>query len=419
MMDRFDIEGGAILSGTIPCAGSKNGTLPLMAAALLTDGVTILRGVPSLQDIHTMAMVLRVVGADVDLVDGEMRLDCSRVDKWEAPYELVRKMRASFYVLGPLLARFGKARISLPGGCNLGPRPVDLHLKAMERLGCKVEFISGYLEIECEKLRGARIDLDIASVGATGNVLMAAVGAEGKTILSNAACEPEIIDLANMLIAMGADITGAGTSRIEINGITPLKPVEWDVIPDRIEASTFLLAGAINKSKITVENCRSEHLQIVLDKLADTGVEVIANGSVVTIDARDRDIMPVNIKTAVFPGFPTDLQAPWTSLMTLAKGSSTITDSIYPDRFSHIPELNRLGAKIHKELNTIHISGVDRLTGASVMCSDIRAAAGIIIAATAAKGKSSVLRVYHLDRGYERMENKLSILGAKVRRIRE
>ncbi len=419
MMDRFEVEGGKPLLGKVKCAGSKNGTLPLMAAAILTDGVTILNHVPDLQDIYTMAMVLRVIGADVNLENGLMHLDCSRCAHWEAPYELVRKMRASFYVLGPLLARFGKARISLPGGCNLGPRPVDLHIKAMEKLGCSVDFDSGYLVVEARRLTGARIDLDIASVGATGNVMMAASAAEGRTVINNAACEPEIEALGAMLNAMGADIQGAGTPRVVIEGPRQLKAVEWGVIPDRIETATYLIAGAITNGCVTVEDCRSDHLQMVLDKLSDTGATVSCSDGSITLDARDRRLKSVDVKTTVYPGFPTDMQAPWTALMSLADGGSVITDTIYPERFSHVPELIRLGARIRKELNSAHVTGVERLKGASVMCSDIRAAAGIVVAAAAAEGKTNVLRVYHLDRGYEKMENKLNLLGGRVRRIRE
>lgn len=419
MMDRYEIEGGHRLEGEVTCAGSKNGTLPLMAAALLADGVTFLNRVPNLQDVHMMSMVLRVIGADVRLDDSHMRIDCSHCNFWEAPYELVRKMRASFYVLGPLIARFRKARVSLPGGCNLGPRPVDLHLKSLKKLGCNINIDAGYVEVEAEHLHGAWIDLDKASVGATGNIMMAAVGAEGRTVINNAACEPEIEDLANMLNAMGAQIEGAGTRRIEITGPVHLKPVEWDVIPDRIEAGTLLTAAAITRGHVTVKEARPAHLEIFLDKLAETGANISTNGSEITLDARNTDLKAVDVTTAVFPGFPTDLQAPWTSLMSIAAGSAIITDTIYPERFSHVPELIRLGADISKEMNSAHVNGGKRLKGASVMCSDIRAAAAIVLATLAAEGSSSVLRIYHLDRGYQKLEDKLNILGARIRRVRE
>ncbi|MBT3232138.1 MAG: UDP-N-acetylglucosamine 1-carboxyvinyltransferase [Calditrichaeota bacterium] len=419
-MDRFDVEGGRPLTGTIECAGSKNGTLPLMAASLLTKGVTILDNVPHLQDIFTMAMVMRVIGADVQLENGKLRIDTSHSNFFEAPYELVRKMRASFYVLGPLIARFGKAKVSLPGGCNLGPRPVNLHLKAFERLGCKIDIDAGYVLAETDNLKGAVIDLDIASVGATGNIMMAATAAEGTTTIHNAACEPEIEELGRFLTEMGADVSGAGTPTVEINGPTVLKPVSnWRVIPDRIEAGTLLVAGAITNGRVTVQNCNPEHLSVFLNKLADTGADVEISGNDVTVDATNRKLSAVDITTAVYPGFPTDLQSPWTSLMSVANGSSTLTEKVYPERFSHVPELERLGAKITKEMNSAHITGVDSLKAASIMCSDIRAAAAIVIAALAAEGQTSVLRVYHLDRGYERFEDKLNKLGGKVLRVRE
>ena len=420
MMDRFDVEGGRPLIGKVECAGSKNGTLPLMAASLLAEGVTVLEHVPNLQDINTMAMVMRVIGADVQLLDGKLRIDTSHCNFYEAPYELVRKMRASFYVLGPLVARFGRAKVSLPGGCNLGPRPVNLHLKALERLGCKIDIDAGYVLAEANHLKGAVIDLDIASVGATGNVMMAATAAEGKTIIHNAACEPEIEELGRFLTAMGADVTGAGTPTVVINGPTALKSVSnWRVIPDRIEAGTLLIAGAISRGKVTVENCNPEHLSVFLSKLADTGADVEISGNDITVDATNRTLKSVDITTAVYPGFPTDLQSPWTSLMSIAEGSSTLTDRIYPERFSHVPELERLGAKISKELNSAHVTGVKSLKAASIMCSDIRAAAAIVLGAIAAEGHTPVLSVYHLDRGYERFEDKLNALGGKVLRVRE
>ena len=420
MMDRFDVEGGRPLIGKVECAGSKNGTLPLMAASLLAEGVTEIDHVPHLQDIYTMAMVLRVVGADVQLNDGKLRINTTHCNFFEAPYELVRKMRASFYVLGPLIARFGRAKVSLPGGCNLGPRPVNLHLKALERLGCKIDIDAGYVLAEANHMSGALIDLDIASVGATGNVMMAATAAEGTTTIHNAACEPEIEELGRFLTEMGADITGAGTPTVEINGPTPLKSVsEWRAIPDRIEAGTLLIAAAITKGRITVENCNPEHLSVFLNKLSDTGADVEVSEKNISVDATERRLKATDITTAVYPGFPTDLQSPWTSLMSIAEGGSTLTDKVYPERFSHVPELERLGAKIRKEMNSAHVTGVESLKAASIMCSDIRAAAAIVLGALAAEGQTSVLRVYHLDRGYERFEDKLIALGGKVLRVRE
>ena len=458
-MDHYTIEGGKPLNGTIAISGAKNAALPLMAAALLTDGVTVLHNIPDLQDIRTMAMVLRVVGADVRLEDNTLTIDASHCNFWEAPYELVRKMRASFYVLGPLMARFGRARVSLPGGCALGPRPVDLHLRAMKQLGCEISIEDGYAVAGTQGLKGARIHLDISSVGATGNIMMAACSASGTTVIDNAACEPEIVDLADMLIEMGADIRGAGTKQVEIKGPATLRPVNWTVIPDRIEAGTFMIAAAATKSCITLSGCRSDHLQAVINKLTEAGVDIIISppaiaggdkrggsyideevgrlgdkteitsppalrggnqrGGRITINATNRKLKAVDITTEAYPGFPTDLQAPWTALMCLAEGESIITETIYPERFTHVPELMRLGAQIRKKLNCIYVQGVEGLTGASVMCSDIRAGAAMVIAALAAKGSSKVLRIYHMDRGYERMEDKLVGVGADIRRVSE
>ncbi len=418
-MDRFAIEGGRPLEGKISGSGSKNATLPLMAASLLTQGVTVIRNVPELQDIRTMAMVLRVIGADIILENGTLNIDTSRCNFWEAPYELVRKMRASFYVLGPLIARFGKARVSLPGGCALGPRPVDLHLKGLQQLGCDISIDSGYVVAKARKLKGSEIRLDIASVGATGNLMMAALAANGVTLIDNAACEPEIVDLASMLCAMGAEIRGAGTPQVEVVGPAYLNPVEWTVIPDRIETATLLMAGAVTGGRIRLTGCRSDHLTIFLDKIKEAGADVKVEDSSVTIDMHGRKLGAVDVTTAVYPGFPTDLQPPWTALMSLAEGDTVITDSIYPERFTHVPELVRLGARIHKKVNSAYIKGVDHLTGAEVMCSDIRAAASLILATLAAEGRSNLMRVYHLDRGYERIEEKLAALGAKIQRISE
>jgi len=419
MMDRFNVQGGYALHGEAHISGSKNATLPLMAAALLADGVTVINDVPDLQDIRTMAMVLKVLGADSRLEDGRLEIDGRNLSGWEAPYELVRKMRASFYVLGPLLARFSQARVSLPGGCALGPRPVDLHLKAMHKLGCEITLDSGYVVVKAGKMKGARITLDLASVGATGNAMMAATAAHGTTVIDNAACEPEIVDLADMLNTMGAKINGASTRRIEIEGPTLLKAVEWTVIPDRIESGTFIICGAATGGNITATHCRPDHLMLVLDKLTETGCVVETDVDSIHIMSAEGRPRAVDITTAVYPGFPTDLQAPWTALMALSDGNAVITDTIYPERFNHVPELQRLGALIRKDLNSVHIHGVEKLTGAPLMCSDIRAGAGLVTAALAAQGESNILRVYHLDRGYERLEDKIAGLGGCIRRIRE
>lgn len=419
MMDRYEITGNLPLDGEIECSGSKNASLPLMAAALMADGITVIEGVPDLHDIRTMAMVLKYLGADVKLDSGVLTIDSSECHGYEAPYELVRKMRASFYVLGPLLARHGRAKVSLPGGCALGPRPVDLHIKALRRLGCQIEIEAGYVIAKAEKIKGTSIHFDIASVGATGNLLMASAMAEGETTIENAACEPEIIELADFLKAMGAEIRGAGKSSVTVTGVKELKPVSWKVIPDRIETGTLLIAGAITGGRVKVTNCRPDHLSIVLGKLNETGAMVSVDDDGITVDARDCNLRGVDINTNVYPGFPTDLQPLWMALMCIAKGNSVITETIYTERFTQVPELVRLGAQIHKELNSAYVEGVDRLVGASVMCSDIRAAAALVLAALAAHGRSSVLRIYHLDRGYDRLEDKLTALGAQIRRLSE
>jgi len=418
-MDRFEIEGGKSLSGCVSISGSKNATLPLMAAALLSSETTVIENVPDLQDIYTMSMVLRVIGAQVKVEDGRMEIDAQNCNFWEAPYELVRKMRASFYVMGPLLARFGKAKVSLPGGCNLGPRPVDQHLKAFELLGCKIHMEEGYILVETDGMIGNVIDFDIASVGATGNIMMAATAAEGTTILENAACEPEIIDLADMLNAMGARISGTGTSRITIEGPTELHSVNWSVIPDRIETGTFMIAAGITESRISIENCRPDHVEVMVARLRASGAIVEVSGDSITVDATDTILKAVDIIAAPYPAFPTDLQAPWTSLMAIANGSSSITETVYKERYNHVPELIRLGADIRMGLSNATVHGVDRFKAASVMCSDIRAGAGMVLAALAAEGVTEVLRVYHIDRGYDDFEGKLRSLGAEVRRVRE
>lgn len=418
-MDRFEVEGGNSLTGSVNISGSKNATLPLMAAALLAKETTIIANIPDLQDIYTMSMVLRVIGAQVKVEENRMYIDCQNCNFWEAPYELVRKMRASFYMMGPLLARFGKAKVSLPGGCNLGPRPVDQHLKAFEMLGCKIHMEEGYILVETDGMKGNQIDFDIPSVGATGNVMMAATAAEGTTILENAACEPEIIDLADMMNAMGAKISGTGTPRITIEGPTELHSVNWKVIPDRIETGTFMIAAGITKGQITINNCRPDHIEVMVSKLRVASVSVEVTDDSITVDARNAELKPVDIIAAPYPAFPTDLQAPWTSLMAIARGSSSITDTVYNERFNHVPELNRLGADIRMGLSNATVYGVEGLKAASVMCSDIRAGAGMVLAALSAEGTTEVLRVYHIDRGYDDFVGKLRSLGAGIRRVRE
>lgn len=414
-MDKFVIYGGRPLKGTLKISGAKNASLPLMAAALLAPGVHKINNVPQLKDVRTMAHLLRVIGARVELQEGSLLIDSSDCTYWEAPYELVKTMRASVYVLGPLLARFKKARVSLPGGCAWGPRPVDLHLMGMQRLGAEINLEEGYIVAKAQKLKGAKIIFPNPSVGATGNVMMAASLAQGTTVIQNAACEPEIVTLAYYINAMGGKVSGMGTDVIEIEGVKQLRPVEFDNIPDRIEAGTFLCAVALTGGEVTLENLKSDHLGAILDALETAGfpLEVKSDSVRIKADGRAR---AVDVRTASFPGFPTDMQAQWIAVMSLAGGSSSITDTIYPDRFTHVAELRRLGADVRVEGNTALVRGVDRLKGAQVMSTDLRASASLILAGMAAEGRTDLSRVYHIDRGYERIEEKLRSLGAEINR---
>jgi UDP-N-acetylglucosamine 1-carboxyvinyltransferase len=415
-MDKFIIEGQRILSGEVTVSGAKNAVLPIMAASLLWPGRYILHNTPNLRDTRTMARLLEIVGASVTLEGSSMEIDTSNCNKPEAPYELVKTMRASFYVLGPLLARFGRCRVSLPGGCNWGPRPVDLHIQAMEKLGARIELEGGYLNAE-GKLRGSHIHFDVSSVGATGNALMAAVLAEGETTLTNAAQEPEITALASFLSEMGARIEGIGTARLQITGQKELQAVEATIVPDRIEAGTFLIAGAMMGDGVTVKGAHVEHLALVLEKLQSAGVELTVNGDTVQV-SRPSTISPVDVVTAPYPGYPTDLQAQWIAFMTQAEGTSVVKDDIYHDRFAHVPELSRLGARIRLDENIATVQGQATLIGAPVMSTDIRASASLVLAALTAQGTSEISRVYHLDRGYESMEKKFAQLGAGIERVK-
>ncbi|MAV70748.1 MAG: UDP-N-acetylglucosamine 1-carboxyvinyltransferase [Candidatus Marinimicrobia bacterium] len=414
-MDKIIIEGSQKLSGNVKISGAKNAVLPIMAASILGNGNSVITRVPDLRDTRTMIRLLEIIGAKCTFSNGKLIINGSNVDNPEAPYELVKTMRASFYVMGPLLAKFGEVRVSLPGGCAWGPRPVDFHLKGFEKLGAEIILESGYIIAKAKRLKGSEISFDFPSVGATGNILMAAVLAEGKTIIRNAAKEPEIVQLCEFLNLMGANIIGVGSSNIVVEGVETLSSADIDIIPDRIEAGTFLIAGAL-LGEITLDGINSNHLLSVILKLRDAGCELINQNDSITIKPA-KSINPVDISTAVFPGFPTDLQAQWVGLMTLAKGSSIITDNVYKDRFSHIPELNRLGAKIKVDQNSAWVKGVNILKGAQVMSTDIRASAALIIGGLVAHGITEVQRVYHIDRGYERIEEKFSLLGAKINRV--
>ncbi len=416
-MDKLIIEGGHRLSGRIKISGAKNGSLALMPAALLAPGIYHLKNTPNLRDVWTMSRLLGSLGAFAELNDDELFLDTSNINSVEAPYEHVKKMRASFYVLGPLLARYGEARVSLPGGCAWGPRPVDLHLKGLEKLGAEVSLEKGYVIAKAKKLKGAKFHFDVSSVGATGNVLMAATLASGTTVLSNSATEPEITALARMLVKMGAKIEGIGTTELTIEGVDELRPVDEVTIPDRIEAATYLMAAAMTGGNIELENVNPYHLSAVIAKLEESGCEIDVNSDTIRIES-GKEITPVDITTSVYPGIPTDIQAQWTAYMLMAKGNSRITDTVYFDRFKHVPELVRLGADIEVLDNTAIVKGGKGLEGATVMSSDLRASASLILAALAAEGSTEVLRVYHLDRGYEKLEEKLNSVGAKIKRVK-
>ena len=413
-MDKILIEGQKPLSGSVKISGAKNAVLPIMTAALMAKGKSVITRVPDLRDTKTMIRLMEIVGAKCTFDSGRLEIDGSTVNNPEAPYDLVKTMRASFYVLGPLLARFGTVKVSLPGGCAWGPRPVDFHLKGLEKLGAKITLESGYILAEAKRLKGTEISFEFPSVGATGNIAMAAVTAEGTTIINNAACEPEIVQLCEYLNDMGANINGIGTMRLVIDGVDSLHSADVDIIPDRIEAGTFLTAGAL-LGEITLEDIVPQHLDSVLLKLREAGCGILTTTNSVTISPAD-SIQPVDMTTAVYPGFPTDLQAQWVALMSLAKGSSMITDTVYHDRFSHVPELNRFGANIKLENNTAFVPGVNELIGAPVMSTDIRASASLIVAGLAAKGTTEVSRIYHIDRGYEQIEQKFRSLGANIQR---
>lgn len=417
-MAKLWIEGGNALSGEVKISGAKNAVLPLMAASLLAEGLFQIDNVPELNDIKMMSHLLRVIGARVDYSSDTkvMTIDSSHCSFYEAPYELVNKMRASIYVLSPLLARFGKARVSLPGGCAIGARPIDLHLKALELMGAQIELKHGYVEAETTRLKGAEIIFEKVSVGASITALMAAVTADGKTIIRNAAIEPEVTTVVDFLNKMGANIIGGGTSTLSIEGVEKLKPVNFKTIPDRIEAGTFLIAGAMTKGDVKIVDCVPEHLAALTDKLMEAGCRIDVGTDWIRV-RREGDLNPVDIITEPYPKFPTDLQAQFMALMALAKGRSVIEETIFSERFNHVPELNRLEANILVDGNKCIVTGVNELSGAEVMATDLRASAALIIAGLAAKGETIVSRIYHLDRGYEKIESKLNTLGANIKRL--
>lgn len=415
-MDKFIITGGKKLKGNVKISGAKNGVLAMMPATILAPGVYRLNNVPNLRDVWTMSRLLNDMGIYSELNNSELFIDSRGINSFEAPYEHVKKMRASFYVLGPLVAKFGRAKVSLPGGCAWGPRPVDLHLKGLEKLGAEITIESGYVIAKANKLTGTRIHLDIPSVGATGNILMAAVLANGTTVISNAAIEPEITALAKFLQKMGAKIEGIGTNVLEIEGVDELHPANEVIIPDRIEAGTMLIAGAITEGVVTIESCNPYHLTAIISKMEEAGCKFDIHEDKITVKM-DGPPRPVDITTAVYPGFPTDMQSQWVAFMLKSTGVSKITDTIYPDRFKHVPELQRLGAQIEMSENTAIVYGGNKLTGATIMGSDLRGSASLVLAALIAEGTTEILRVYHIDRGYESIDKKLKHLGADIQRV--
>jgi UDP-N-acetylglucosamine 1-carboxyvinyltransferase len=427
-MDRIRISGGRILRGDIQISGAKNAALPLMIASLLTDKTLTLRNVPRLADVNLLLRILRNHGVDMT-VDGKragqdnslgetIHLSARSIVDTTAPYELVSRMRASFWVLGPLLARCGEAKVSLPGGCAIGTRPVDLHLMALEKLGANIEIESGYVVAKApEGLRGSRITFPKVSVGATHNALMASVLAKGETVIENAACEPEIGDVASCLVKMGAKISGMGTATITVEGVESLAGADHAVLADRIETGTYAMAAAITGGEVTLKGARPDHLAAAIAALRQAGVKVDVTSSTMKVSRNGNRLNPITIETMPYPGFPTDLQAQMMALMTLADGVSTIRETIFENRFMHVQELARLGADIALSGDTAHVKGVSKLTGAPVMATDLRASVSLVIAALAAEGETMLHRVYHLDRGFETLEAKLQGCGANVERL--
>lgn len=418
-MEKIVVSGQQKLSGEVAISGAKNAVLPIIVATLLTEDQCTLYDVPHLADVQTISEVLQSLGAGVNYHGHTMVTDGAGVSKTEAPYEYVQKMRASVLIMGPLLARFGKVNLSMPGGCAIGTRPIDLHLKGLELLGATIHINEDGVHAESDgRLKGNDIFLRVPSVGATENLMMAASLADGRTRIENAAEEPEIVDLANMLNAMGADIRGAGTSMIRINGVPRLHGAAHTIIPDRIEAGSYLLAGAITKSRIKVTNCIAEHLRPVLDKIIESGAEVIINEEAMTVEVIGGEhILPVDIKTMPYPGFPTDMQSQFMAYMCMAEGASHFTETIFENRFMHVDELRKMGANIQIDGKNAFVNGVPALYGADVKATDLRAGAALLIAALAAQGETTIGQLHHLDRGYEDLIGKFRQLGAKIQRV--
>lgn len=417
-MDKLVIQGGKPLNGEIRISGAKNSALPIIACTLLADGVTTVGNLPHLHDVTSMINLLGTMGVDVSIGDNMcVDIDAGPIKHYTAPYELVKTMRASILVLGPLVARFGQARVSLPGGCAIGSRPVDIHIAGLQAMGAQIDVVDGYIDAKVDgRLKGARIYMDCVTVTGTENLLMAAALAEGTTVLENAAKEPEIVDLAECLIAMGAKITGHGTDMITIEGVPQLKGCHFNVLPDRIETGTYLVAAAATGGKIKVKDTRADLLEAVLMKLEEAGAVIETGPDWISLDMQGKRPKAVNIRTAPHPAFPTDMQAQFMAMNALATGSSTVIETIFENRFMHAPELIRMGADIHINGNAAIMNGVAELKGAPVMATDLRASASLVIAALAATGTTVVDRIYHIDRGYECIEEKLQLLGANIAR---
>ncbi len=417
-MDKLRITGGSKLTGEVRIAGAKNAALPILAATLLADGPMTIRNVPHLQDITTTMELLGRMGVTIELEEKmSVQIDSRTLTHTVAPYELVKTMRASILVLGPLLARFGEAEVSLPGGCAIGSRPVDLHISGLRAMGAEITVENGYIKAKAKRLKGTHLVLEVVTVTGTENLMMAATLAEGTTILENAAREPEIVDLAHCLISMGAKITGVGTGTITIEGVPRLQGGQYRVLPDRIETGTFLVAAAITGGNIRAYDTEPSHLEAVLLKLQEAGAKIETGKDWITLDMQGQRPKAVNIHTAPYPAFPTDMQAQFTALNCIAQGTGLITETIFENRFMHVQEMERMGAKIHIEGNTAIVTGVEQLTGAPVMATDLRASASLVITGLVATGETLVDRIYHIDRGYENIEEKFAGLGAQIRRV--
>ncbi len=419
-MYKLIIKGGQPLNGVINAAGSKNSALPILFASILADSPLTLKNTPFLSDVSTTLRLLMDMGSEFVLeADGSIFVDSSKLSNLVADYQLVKTMRASILSLGPTLAKYGEAKISLPGGCAIGSRPVNLHLKALSELGADIKVENGYIYAQADRLVGATIDFDQVTVTATENIIMAATLAKGVTTINNAAQEPEITDLIRCLIKMGAKISGEGTSTITINGVEQLSGTTYEVCPDRIEVGTYLVAAAITRGSITIKKSDPKDLRVVLEKLVESGANISTSKNTITLDMEGKKPKSVNIKTSAYPNFPTDMQAQFTALNSVADSSSTITETIFENRFMHIPELSRMGADLSLEGNTVVCRGVKSLTGAKLMATDLRASASLVLAGLAAKGTTTIDRVYHLDRGYETIEEKLKLLGANIERVQD